>query len=327
MVAKVASSVMTTPVPVLPEITLRAAGFAPPTVVCFVPLTCTANEVADDVVPDCRRISADRNAVACVSRDHVSLSHSAVAADHVTRSIVDLHTGRTLVSDHRGAIDAESDVVASHDIQRRVGVLDLHAVLAIARDHVVGAVALVLADGVARRANIDQHAILAVAQGSEAGDVRANQVAGHCIPEGAIVVEVDAVERIAGDQVALGTVHAADRIVSRAAGELDSIAAVGERDRPGNVGPDNVPADRVPLRGTENVDAIAGVARNQVAGPCDVAADDVIRGIRNADAVVGVGSGNRARYIDADEAVLNLVGPTSGDENAAAIKNSGCPAS
>src|SRR5262249_22475971 len=154
------------------------------------------------------------------------------AADHVVPSTLDDDTvpvGEGAIAGHVGADEVAVDEVAEAG--------DSHAGGAVARDDIAVRSTVapnrVVAGG-------DEHAVLAVAQGGRADEVGTDEVPFDDVP-GAGAVELDAVARVARDDVTLGGIDAADDVAAGV--HQHAIVAVGPRGRAGRVGADEVPQD------------------------------------------------------------------------------------
>ena len=138
-------------------------------------------------------------------------------------------------------------------------------------------------------AEIDRHALLAVAEGRNAVRRQADVIALHQVADARGAEDPDAGARVGRDHVAIGGRGPADVVV---AGVLDphAIPEVPRIVRPEEeaaAGPDAdvVPLDLVPGRGgADDMHAVAQVPRDQVAGPRRGPADIIAR-IGDQDAV------------------------------------------
>src|SRR5262249_38283659 len=107
------------------------------------------------------------------------------------------------------------------------------------------------------------HAVVAIGHATQRGGiVGADEVALHQVPGGAIVREVNAIVRIAGDDVAGPGRRAADGVVGRAGVKDHAVVAVGHGGEGGGVtGANEITLHQVPgCAGAAEVNAIALVA-------------------------------------------------------------------
>src|SRR5207244_4304146 len=134
------------------------------------------------------------------------------------------YPGQAEVGDGRIAVFVDADVVTLDHVGGRIRAGDENA----AEVEIAGGVVAAddvprrgraAADGVAGRAVFDLHAVRAVAQSDGAGVVSADVVAEDGIPRRADVSDVNAVARVAGDDVAGRRRRAADGVVRGAAGD------------------------------------------------------------------------------------------------------------
>ena len=147
-----------------------------------------------------------------------------------------------------------------------------------------------------------------------AGHVGADVIAGDDVVICPGTGHPDAGKEVAAQDVSLErVVHAvavgADQVGRGAAVDLDA-GVVGEGDAAGRVGADVVAGDHVAGRARAgDLDAVAGVARDDVAGACGRAADRVARRAAvDLDARAGVGRRDRSARVGADQVSLDDVG-------------------
>src|SRR5262249_15193901 len=149
----------------------------------------------------------------------------------------------------RRAVDVGADIVAFHQVAGGA-VVELHAVFAVAGDDVAeitgGAADGVARRGVARRTlEVDLYAVGLIRQRGVAGDVGAEEVAGHQVAGGPRTKELHAVAFVPGDDVAGAGGAAADGVGVRAADDQHAIADVPEAGSAGDVRADPVACDQV----------------------------------------------------------------------------------
>ncbi len=231
-------------------------------------------------------VVADRDAVVPVVRDDVPRAHGR-AADGVVHGVAEVFIilRVTVALEHAvgpvaqgGAPRGGPDEVALDEAGRTA--VEEDPIAEVARDHVPCAEGR--ADEPARAAdrhpdalNVDPAA--AVRQGERAGDVGADPVPLDDDAGAGLRADVDAVARVARDQVAGPRLGAADDVV-RGVAEVDEHArAAAQRHRAGRVGADQVPLDDHTARGVDR-HAVEGRPGDDVAGRRRQAADGIVVG-------------------------------------------------
>ena len=281
-----------------------------------------AKGVANDLVA--RAVPGDRDPVP--ADDQVALACQ-VAADAVVAGTVVQVYAILAIGNGRRAGGVGADVIAGYDIVDGAGVDDEHARTvgagSIAAEQVARAATLdsrprvEAADEVVGGAIIDPHAIVAVVQCRLAGDVDADVITADSVVRRARVADAYAVVLVAGDEVAFagaaeagGGVGAANEIVACAVLDYDTIAAIGDGRRAGDVCADIVADDCVAHGATiTDRDAVPPVPAYQVAFAGRRAADGVVRDASpNLNAVDGVAQGSAAAGIDSDIVARNRIG-------------------
>ena len=199
------------------------------------------------------------------------------------------------------AVDVRADLVALNQAADH-----LDAGQAVARDQVAGA-GLGPANQIAAR--LGPHAVAQVAHGDQARRVGADEVALDDDPRAVLVV--DAVTGVAGDHIAGAGSGPADRVLRIE--EVDPIPRVSERGRAVGADADVVALDRVAR--AVDVDAVPPVARDHIARRGRCAADHVVRGTHDRNAVLEVPGGLVARQVGADVIPLDVIAAPSRDED------------
>lgn len=186
-----------------------------------------------------------------------------------------------------------------------------------------------LVDDIAQERALDQNSgaggdfqrAAGVGQRADAGHPGAHPVVGQDIAEGRGPVDLDAVARVPADEVTDRRGAPADRVVGGAAADGDPVAAVGDGDCAGGIGADEVAGDQVAGRPrADDVDAVAGVARDDVLRPRRRTADRVRLGTRvDEDADIGVAHRDRAGLVRADEVPRHEVADRGGERDIDAV--------
>ena len=165
-----------------------------------------------------------------------------------------------------------------------------HSVYGVVGDGVVG-------DLVGRDSPAEPDPITEVARDKGSSSVRPDRISQDGIVRGSDVDERDAVSLVRADGVPLSCGHPADRVLRRARGDHDAVAAVGHEGRAVGRQADEVPLDLVagrrdcgaslearplrrdepnnPIRLRDQEGAIVGIDRGQVAAGSAAGDDDV----------------------------------------------------
>ncbi len=161
---------------------------------------------------------------------------------------------------------------------------------------------------------------MSVTQGTGAGHVGADEVALD--GDRVVANELDAIGLVAGDDVARGDGRAADGYLAGTPDE-DPRDAIGHLGGAGGVGADEVALD-CGADNTAQCDAIAAIARDDIARPRGGAADREVAENLGAveiglDAVGAVGQGGGAGGVDADIVALHDDGRAAHQKHAVAL--------
>ena len=227
--------------------------------------------VADDEV---QVGSSEDDACPRVSRDDVPGGRPGAADDVAVAVVEEEPVGA--VRDGDRARDVGADGVA---LDEEAGGRDGEAAEDVSGDHVAGARAGAADEAVrGRREGVNP---LAIAERGGAVAVRPDEVPSKHVP--VQKVEDDAADLVPGDEVPVGGIGAADRVVGRFEGDA---VVVGQRCGPGDVRPDEVSGDHV-ASGSADVDGDREIAVEPVhdEAPDHAAAPDQVEARRGGGEV------------------------------------------
>src|SRR5205085_634745 len=131
------------------------------------------------------------------------------------------------VAELGGAVNVGAGAVAQHHVPARPAIGEEHAGAAVTGDD-VGGTAGGAADGVRRGADLDEHAVTAVAEFGGAVDVGADAVAQHHVAARPAVRDVHTVGTVAGEEVEGRGRRAADGVVDGSAVDFHAVAGIAE---------------------------------------------------------------------------------------------------
>ncbi len=281
----------------LPEITLRAAAVVPPMVLLWAPIDDVhavvgvghggvARDVgADEVVRDRVAVGAgvaDVDAPGLVARDHVVVAGCRVADEVVGGLAVDQHAVLA-VAQRGGPVGVDADEVVLDEVLSVSKPVRLTPLPVLPEMTFAGPPPRPMKLSLA--AEVDGHAVAGVGQGVLSGLIGADVDARDLVRGGHAAGDQDAVAGVVRDDLG-GRRGAADDVVGRAEddGHAAGAVAVGAPGavvpvRAGDVGADGVALDDVVGRvAVGDVDAVALVAQDDVAGGGRRPADRVVRG-------------------------------------------------
>ncbi len=243
-----------------------------------------------------------------ISGNEIALRYRTSADDVIAgafeeNSLIEVGPNSTAASaaiaevDHAGDIGA--DEVALNEVAGCRGAEDVDTVVEIAADHVGGACGSG-ADGVVVRV-LNEYAVAAVAEIEGAGFVGADEIAQYGISTDADISNMDAVRRVAGDDVAIpGAAVAADDII-RGIGFDPNAIDIRDGGRAGCIGADVVAANGiVGSAETGDIDTRSRVAGNDISLAGSEVADIVVGGTLFDPDAVEVGNRDRASGIGTD---------------------------
>src|SRR5579884_705 len=244
---------------------------------------------ADEVVEDkiAAGAAADEQSIVVITGDVVAGGQDG-AADGIVGA---LHLDAIAAIGQGGvAVSIEAQEVALDLIAAGAGVNE-HAIAGVAGDGVACA-GNAAADGVAAAGILNAYL---VAHSSGAGVVEADVIAQHLIAAGR-AVQQDAIVAVAGDDVAGRRGSAANGI--SAAGDLDAVTAVGQSSGAVDIEADIVAKYLIAAGAAGQQQAIAAVARKDIAGARSRAADGVVVA-ENVQTIAAIGQ-RGIHGIDAD---------------------------
>ena len=241
-----------------------------------------------------------------VSRNHIPCAGRR-AADRVRGRTVDVNAAER-VGQSGGPRRVRADGIPLHQIARRTGTQQVHAVQVVARNHVPRPHRRA-ADRVRRRV-VSHDAVERVAQVRGPRHIGADVVPPHQIACRTGTQQVHAVLAVARNHVPFAGRRAANRVRGRTVDE-NAAERVGHRGGPRRVRPDVVPLHQIARRtGTLHLHAVPAVARNHI--PCaGCRAADRVRGrIVDHHAVQRVARVQQSVDIDADVITLDEIPPS-----------------
>lgn len=169
-----------------------------------------------------------------VARNHIAVRGDRPADGISQCAIVDEYA-RLSVAQGYGAVLVCADIVVGDDVLIRARILNVHAILGVARDDVAIAGN---ADVIELGAVLDPDAVALIGDCPRAGGIRANVVALDDVAGGA-AQEIDAAPLVAGDDVARAGYVSTDGVVATLR-DRNAVTLVGQGNLAGAVRPDHV---------------------------------------------------------------------------------------
>ena len=284
-----------------------------------------AGGVGADIIPFDHVVfgarTQDEDAQDRVAGDDVAGGGRGAAHRVEGRPADDLHA-ILAVGQRLGAGDVGADIISFDHVARGARRVEHDAVEGIAGDDVTRARRR-SAHRVGSRPGDDVQAVDAVGDRRGPRGIGADKVPIHEVARRPRVGDIDADDRVAGDDVAGARGGPAHRVVARAAVDQHAVLAVGQGLGAGDVGADIVPLNQV-VRGARvgDQDTVAGVAGDHVEGTgCRAAQRVEGRTAEEVHAVLAVGHDPGAGDVGADIVPLDhvVLGARVGQRDAAVL--------
>ncbi len=298
--------------------TLRARAVVPPMVLSLAPnsistpVPCVAQREgargidADKVAVNHVIASADAfdvDAVEMTARDDVEVRHRHAADGVAVGAADDLHAVKSVARASR-VRGVDADKISLNKVVRGGAAADIDAILRIPGDGIAGPRRRA-ADGVVVGAADDLDAVKSVGQTHTARGVDADKISLNKVVRGVAVADINAVVRIARDDVLGGRSCSADRVVRGTLVNIHAFA-IGDRRRASPVRADEVALDHA-VRGKLQIHA-EKIAGDDVAGARRRVADGVVAcSPFDDDARAVVADGRGVRGVRSDQVSLNHI--------------------